>query len=288
MAPVLGGSLSALLLGTSDFVSRFTTRALGAPSALLGVLLTGCVLLSVWVWFEGGWPSLPVSGWWLVLLNGISTTVMTLLLYAALARGPVSLVAPIVASHPALVVLFYVALGERPGTVQWLGMALTVVGVVMVARSSEHFLSVPGYSRTHLRRTLLMSGAAALAYVVLVVAGQKAVPIYGDLHTLWLSRLVSLATLLLLFVLILRKRPRLPRAWMPVVVGQGTAESAGYFCLLAASGGPGDSIAAVAASTFGAITTLLARFVLKEMISAFQWLGIAFIVLGVAALSLAG
>ena len=116
MPPVIGGSLSALLLGSSDFVGRFTTRAMGAPAALLGVLVTGCLLLSGVVWLL----DLPLAaggprGWWLVALNGAATTVMTLLLYAGLARGPVSLVAPIVASHPALVVAFYVALGARPG-----------------------------------------------------------------------------------------------------------------------------------------------------------------------------
>ena len=178
-------------------------------------------------------------------------------------------------------------LGARPSVLQWAGMALTIAGVVLVARSSEHFLSVPGYSRAHLRHTLLLAGGAALAYVVMVVAGQKAVPVYGDLHTLWLSRVVSLTTLLLAFALLMR-RPRLRLRWWPAVVGQGSLETAGYFCLLAASGGAGDGIAAVAASTFGAVTTLLARWLLKEPVSRGQWLGIGLVVLGVGGLSAAG
>jgi drug/metabolite transporter (DMT)-like permease len=44
----------------------------------------------------------------------------------------------------------------------------------------------------------------------------------------------------------------------------------------------------VAASTFGAVTTLLARFILKEPVSGPQWLGIALIVVGVGALSATG
>ena len=53
MHPALGGGLSALLLGSADFAGRFTSRAMGAPNALFGVLVVGCVLLSGWVWLAG-------------------------------------------------------------------------------------------------------------------------------------------------------------------------------------------------------------------------------------------
>ena len=287
MHPALGGGLSALLLGSADFAGRFTTRAMGAPNALFGVLSVGCVVLTGWVWVAG--PALPAGreGWWLLVVSGVFTTVMTLLLYAALARGPISLVAPVVAAHPALVVAFYVALGARPSALEWAGMAVTVAGVVLVARSTDHFLAQPGYSRRHLRRTLWMATGAALCYVLVVVAGQRAVPIYGDLDTLWLGRLLSLASLLALFA-VLRRAPRVPRAWWPVVGAQGLMDTGGYLCLFAASGGPGDGVAAVAASTFGAVTTLLARFVLNETVSGPQWCGIALIVAGVGTLSASG
>jgi drug/metabolite transporter (DMT)-like permease len=71
-----------------------------------------------------------------------------------------------------------------------------------------------------------------------------------------------------------------------MVSAQGVLDAAGYLFLFAGSGGAHAEIAAVTSSTFGAVTTLLARFILREAISVRQWLGIVLVFLGVAALSL--
>ena len=162
MNPAFAGALSALSLGTADFACRFSTRAVGAPAALVVVLTTGAVLLSHWIAVTGAplvWPAevLPF-----VALNGVSTTVMTLLLYKALARGPISVAAPIVASHPVLVVIFWVAVGARPGALQWAAMAVTILGAVTVAATAEK--SVTPADRKALNGTIGLSCAAALAY----------------------------------------------------------------------------------------------------------------------------
>jgi len=126
--------------------------------------------------------------------------------------------------------------------------------------------------------------AAAVAYAVLVSAGQAAVPIYGEVQTLWLGRLVSLGSIALLFGA-RRDRPNLPWRWWPVLLGQGLLDAAGYLFLFAGSHGSNPEIAAVAGSTFGAVTTLLARFVLREAIGALQWGGVVLVFAGVAVLA---
>lgn len=286
MNPALWGGLCALSLGGADFIARFTSRGIGYASALLGMLCTGALVITVWVLVSGAPLRWDASGLWALALNGVATTAMTLLLYLGLARGPISIVAPIVASHPLLVVAFAVLMGVRPGAIQWLAMAATVLGVVFVARSTAHFEGSGGHDRRELRITVIIAFASSLAYAVLVIAAQRAVPIYGELQTLWLGRLFSLAALLLFFVA-RRERPRMTVRWLPLVIIQGLLDAAGYFFLFAGSDGEGAEIAAVTASTFGVVTVLLARFVLREAVSSMQWAGIALVAMGVGVLLLA-
>lgn len=106
---------------------------------------------------------------------------------------------------------------------------------------------------------------------------------YGNLQTTWGSRLVSLVGLALLFA-ITRERPHLSGRYAPLLVVQGTLDTGGYVALLTASYAEGAELA-VAASPFGAVTTILARVFLHERISGLQLAGIVLVFVGVAALS---
>ena len=284
MNPALWGGLCAVNLGLADFMARFSSRAIGPASALFGMLATGALVLSAYVYVSEPPLVWTWSGMWFVALNGIATTVMTLLLYLGLARGPVSIVAPIVASHPALVVLLAVVLGARPTTLQWIAMAGTLAGAIVIAACAGSFEEAGKYERRNLRVTVMIACASALAYAVLIVAGQKAVPIYGELQTLWLGRLFSLATLALVF-LVQRKGPEMTMRWAPFIAAQGLLDAAGYLFLFAGSTGTGAEMAAVTGSTCGAVTTLLAWAVLRERIRALQWSGIVLVFTCVALLS---
>jgi drug/metabolite transporter (DMT)-like permease len=284
MNPALWGGLSALSLGTADFGARFSSRAIGHANALLGVLVVGAVVLTAWAYFSDAALVWDPSGYWLLALNGVAITAMTLLLYLGLARGPISIVAPITASHPVLVVAFWAALGAQPSPIQWLAMAATVLGVVIVARSTGHYRENGVMGAAHLRTTVLIAFAAALFYAVALLAGQLAVPIYGALQTLWLGRLASLAALLIYF-LARRERPSLPRRWWPFLAAQGLLDAGGYLFLFLGSGGPGAEIVAVTASGFAVVTVMLARLVLREAISGVQWGGMLLVFTGIALLS---
>ena len=104
------------------------------------------------------------------------------------------------------------------------------------------------------------------------------------MQTVWISRLISLASLAVLF-LVRGEAPSLPFRWWAVLAAQGLCDSGAYLALFAGSQGPGAEIAAVAASGFGAVTVLLARFFLREAMSGPQWAGIALIFAGVAVLA---
>ncbi|MSO92666.1 MAG: DMT family transporter [Rhodospirillales bacterium] len=285
MNPVLLGIAAAFAWGTADFVARFTSRGIGSASSLFGMLAVGSVALTAWMFAAGEplvwqWP-----GAWLLLATGVLVMVPTLFLYNALARGPVSVVAPVVGAYPALVLLIAVALGARPGWLQWIAMAVVMAGVAVVGRAAkaedaEGEPEPPG----GIRRTLLYAGAAAFFFALSIVAGQAATPMFGEVQTVWASRIVGLLALLPLFLLP-RYKLRFSASLVPALLLQGLLDAGAYLALFTAGHGDGGEIAAVIASGFGAVAALWARGFLKETITPAQWGGMALIFGGVAVLS---
>lgn len=293
ITPGMFGGMSALCLGTADFMGRFSSRALDHYNALLGMLTAGFIVMTVWIWLVSGLPSFQSLSLGWISINGIATTVMTLLLYLGLSRGPVSVVAPIVSAHPVLVILFYVFWqGATLSSIQMIAMVATITGAIIVARSAnDEAEAIAGPvnagpdASTFLVITVFIALGSSLAYAVLIIAGQAAAEIHGQVHTLWMGRLVSIFFLLLLFM-VRRRAPSIPVRWWPFLCAQGILDAGGYIALFAGSHGVGKGIVAVVASTFGVVTVLLARFILKENISTVQWLGILLIFTGVIVLSL--
>ena len=283
MNPALWGGMTALGWGGADFIARFTGRALGPDLALFGMLGIGAVVLTIFQWQWGGPLVWDAAGWWLLLGTGIGVAAATMLLYWGLARGPISVVAPIVGAYPALNLALAVALGVTPSAIEWAAMAQVVAGVLIVARSGA--AEAPGGpSRRDLTRTVWIALASALGFALTVAAAQGAKEIYGELQTVWLGRWISLACVAL-FLAGRRKPPLVAMRWWPWLAGQGLLDAGAYVALLAGSQAVGSSVVVVVASSFSAVTVLLARIVLKEAISRPQWLGIALIVTGVAVLS---
>jgi drug/metabolite transporter (DMT)-like permease len=287
MGAALWGCLSALSFGGGDFMARFSTRALGAPSAYAVILIIGNAALTAWVLASGVPFVWSAEGLSLIVVHGVGVTVMTVLLYICLARGPISVVAPIIASHPVLVVLFAVAGGGRPGGTQWLAMAIIVTGVVLLARFAEQEAGPSAEARTERAKTIGLAGAACFTYATMIIAGQAAVPLMGELQTTWIGRWVALAVLALFFI-VRRQRPTVSVRWIPFLALQGLLDVGGYLALFAGSHTDHPEIAAVAASTFGVVTVILAWLILKETIRTTQWLAMAMIFAGIAVLATEG
>ncbi len=244
------------------------------------MLAVGAVVLTLWVWASDTpfvWTS---AGSWLLAVNRVAVTVANPLLYRGLARGPISIVAPIVASHPALVVALSVVMGSRPDAVhtkdQWGAMVVTLAGAIVIAGCARRLEGSGLAARCDLRLTVTIAGCSSLAYAVLISRGQAAVPIYGELQTLWVGRVISFAAIVLPFA-VRAHRPRLVARWWPLLAAQGLLDTGGFLFLFHGSHGAHPEIAAVAASTFGAVTTLLARVVLREAIRAPQWCGVVLV-----------
>ena len=284
MNQIIWGILSAISLGTADFLAGLSARSLGYSRVLFWIFVISCVCLTSYAVVIDHPLVIALSEQWLIILFGIMNTVAMLLLYRALAIGPLSLVAPIIAAHPVIVVSFAFMLGSRPSAMQWLGMLLAIVGVIIVARAVRQTSDLRSRSKHRLAITIAL--LASLGYAILVISGQHAVPIHGELQTLWLGRIIAMVSLLP-FLLVTRTTLGVPVKWWPLLCLQGTLDFSGLLCLLLGSRGDFAEITAVIGSLFGAVTVVLARVFLKEQMSWFQWLGIVLIFLGVASLTAA-
>jgi len=284
MNPGLWGAVAALAWGGADFTARFTGRALGQTSALLGMLLVGSVVMTIWLVATDLPVDLPGPAPALLIVGGVGVTGGTWLLYWGYVRGPVSIVSPITASYPVPIVAAAVALGARPTTLQWAAMVAVVAGVVIVARAARQFESVDGYDRASLRVTVAIAAGAALVFALALTTAQQAVPLYGEVQTLWAVRLISLLALLPAF-LIPGQKFSLPPRWWPLIALQGLLDGGGYLAIYAGSTGAEAELAAVVAAGFMAVTVILARLFLGERMTLWHWAGVALIVAGGGALS---
>lgn len=284
MNAALLGSLTSICWGSADFIARFSGRALGHHSALLGMLIASAIGLGIYALIV----DMPVvwvpSDLWLLAASGVTVTVATLLLYEALTRGPVSVVAPIVGSYPAFSVLAAVALGSRPAPEDWVAMAVVMAGVFTVARyagGSEPTHDDPAYNR----RTIAIAVCSALIFSVVVLIGQESAKVFGELQTTLFGRVIGMAVLIPIIVLKRNVTFSLPIKWWPLIAAQAGLDSAAYVFLFAAGHYPNSEFAAVTASTFGAFAVLLAWAFLKENITLPQWVGVIAIFAGAATLS---
>ena len=284
MTPSLWGLATGLSWGVSDFMARYSGRALGAGPAALAILGSSAVVLTLWMWSQGFPVPADPSKLALALVAGALIAAAVPLFYFALGSGPVSVVGPIVGANPAIIVLIAVMAGARPSTMQYAGMGVTLVGATLVARAGDAFAHRGDFEPAALKRALLSALAACLVYAFAVSAAQHSVPLIGEVETLWILR-VTAAVVLATGYLIVKGRPRMPARWLPFLAAQATIETAGYLFLFLGSAGPGAEIAAVTSSTFIVITAILARLVLGERIGLAQWGGIALVFGGVATLS---
>lgn len=276
MVAVALGFGTALCWGLADFLGGIRTRRLTLAAVLLVSQLTGLAAIAVVV-AAGGLeaPSLgevaPAIGAGVCQLAGIAA------LYRALAVGTMSVISPISASGAAVIpVIVGVASGERPGLLQFAGMAAALVGVMMATRAPE---SASGGASS--RQALGLAAIAALGFGGFYVGMDAAVDAADPLWALFVAR--ASAGLVLIGVL-LALRPKLGAAPpdLPSLALIGLLDVAANACFALGAETGLLSVVAVLASLYPVATVVLARALLGERLVAVQAAGVAMALAGVA------
>ena len=187
-----------------------------------------------------------------------------------------SIVAPISATGAVLPVIVGVATGDDITALLGVGLALTLVGVVLASREED-----AGHAS---RQSIVLALAAALGFGTFFVVYDAA----ADQSVLWAVLVARLVAVPLVGGLVLAQRERLPRGRdLAVLCGAGCLDLAatGLYALANREGAL--SVVAVVGSLYPVATVLLAQAVLNERVRPAQAAGVVLAFAGVATVSLA-
>jgi drug/metabolite transporter (DMT)-like permease len=283
---VIVGLASAVIFGTADFFGGLASKRLLPVRVVAISASVGLTLLLV--------ASLMVGGrfsWEAVLWGGLSGVVGSfgiLLLYAALAIGPMSILSPLTAVISAIVpVVWGVILGERLSLIGYVALGIAMVAVVLVG-----FVPEKGAVRPSLRGLLYAIGSGTLIGILLILLNQA--PDDSGLLPLVFNRasyLVILWAIVLVVVVRGRMRhdppgPRI-RPVLPLIIAAGVADSTANTLIILGLRLGDLSVVAVLTALYPIGTIALAAIVLKERIAPVQWAGLVLALVAASMLALA-
>lgn len=277
--PALLALLSSLAWGVADVAGGVATRRVGSPRTLALSYPAGALAITLLaLTIVPGVIDAPVV--WISVYTAVTGTIAMVLLYAALAIGPMGVVSPLTAVGGAAVpVVVGIVRGESVTVLIIIGMVLAVIAVVLVSRESGP------HARVTLKGLLLSGGAGLFIGLYLVGLG-----IAPDDSGIWVAALSrwwsSIAMVTVALVLILRRKAgsgaRYP--WLLAVSAGVLDASANALFNLAAQGGE-LLVVAVIGSLYPAATIVLAHFVLHERMSRIQWSGVVLALAAAVALT---
>jgi len=261
--------LSSLLWGSADFLGGIGAKRAPAPTVGLFSGLAGLAAILAAIPFFAGSPTPQDFAWGAAA--GVCGSASVSLMYRALALGPMSLASPVFSLIGLCVpVLFGLASGERPSPVAWIGVALAVLAIPLLAMTGEG----PGrQSRAQVRETLVVSVAAGLVVGWFLVCLSRV----GSGAGLWPLAVARVSGIAVLAAWLATQRQALVPsgpARLPALASGVVDSSANVAFLIAVHRGPLSLISALV-SLAPASTALLARFTLGERWTRWQALGLA-------------
>ena len=275
------GMIAALCWGFHDICVRFLSQKTPLSACIFTVLLTGLVFHLGLMGVSGGFAPLAAEAVWLSLGAGAFFVVATFGLYYAFERGPVRLVAPLIAAYPILSVGLAAASGTVITPLQWAAVMAIVSGVAIVAALSDTSTDKAPPKGP----TILFSLIAAVGFAGTFALGQLAAELSGEMPTTLVTRILAVG--LTVVILLALKLPFWPgKRALPLLISMGIADGIALLCVLSAGSLPDPQYAAVASSMFGLLTILLAWLLLKERMSLRQWGGCVVAFCGVGYLAL--
>lgn len=280
--------VTSLMWGLADFGGGLLTRRMPALTVVVVSQTLAAVVLGAIVVATGGW-----SEWgghlWFAAAAGVVGPVAMLTFYKALSQGPMGVVSPLASLAVVVPVGAGLALGERPGWLQAVGITVAVAGVVLAGGPELRGAPVQ-------RQTIALTLVSALGFgaVMALIEHAFTSTLAGLFLALFVQRVCNvLVGGAALFVQVRRGTPALPAdegrravlATLPSLAFVGLADvAANGTYMLATEYGP-VTTAAVLASLYPVVTALAARGVLRERLRAVQAAGAGLALFGTVLLA---
>jgi drug/metabolite transporter (DMT)-like permease len=273
---------AALCWGISDFLGGVKGRSVQLLSILLVSQCTALALLIALVILRGDAPSDP-RFLLAAAAAGLGETLGVAALYRGLARGAMSIVAPIANVAPVVPFSVSIALGEVPAPVQIAGLLLVAGGIVLTSLESGAKTSTPGRRGASVAYGLLSALGFGIFFVGMDSASEGAIP-----WALLAARLTAVAAIAITCaVQRLRQRwqPSLSRRDFFVLCAIGALIVCADAMYAAASTRGLLAIVATLGALHPVVTVGLARVCLHEPIARSQYVGMAACFFGVVAIA---
>ncbi|MEU5892607.1 DMT family transporter [Streptomyces sp. NPDC047461] len=270
---------TSLLWGLADFGGGLLTRRTPALTVVVVSQAIATVVLGVIVVATGGWSEAGPRLWFAVAA-GLVGPVALICFYKALALGPMGVVSPLGTLGVAVPVGVGLFLGERPGPVQFAGIGVAVLGVVLAGGPQLRGAPVQ-------RQTILLTLVAAFGFgTVFALIAEASTTVTGLFLALFVQRVVNVAVGGgALYVSVRKGAPALPAGGFPwaslpalAFVGLADVAANGTYAIAARLGPV--TVAAVLASLYPVVTALAARGFLSERLRTVQAAGAGLALVG--------
>ncbi|MET7701257.1 EamA family transporter [Streptomyces sp. NPDC005485] len=275
---------TSLLWGLADFGGGLLTRRTPALTVVVVSQTIAAAVLGVIVVATGGWSEAGPQLWFAVAA-GLVGPVAMLAFYKALALGPMGVVSPLGSLGVAVPVGVGLVLGERPGLMQFAGIAVAVAGVVLAGGPQLKGAPVQ-------RQAVLLTLLAAFGFgAVMSLIAEASTTVTGLFLALFVQRVTNAVVGGgALYVSVRRGAPALPEGGFPwgsvpalAFIGLADVAANGTYSV-AAQHGP-VTVAAVLASLYPVVTALAARGFLSERLRGIQAAGAGLALLGTVLLA---
>ncbi|MFD7320261.1 EamA family transporter [Streptomyces sp. NPDC059875] len=278
---------TALLWGLADFGGGLLTRRMPALTVIVASQTIAVVVLGAIVIATGGWSEVGPQLWYAVAA-GVVGPVAMLAFYKALALGPMGVVSPLGSLGVVVPVSVGLLIGDRPGLLQFAGIGVAVVGIVLAGGPELRGAPVQ-------RQAVLLTLVAAFGFgSVMALIAEASSTLTGLFLALFVQRVTNvLVGGGALFVSVKRGGRALPEgggmkvvwAALPALAFVGLADvAANGTYSIAAQNGP-VTVAAVLANLYPVVTALAALGVLKERLRAVQAAGAGLALVGTVLLA---
>ena len=279
MISIVFGLATACFFATGSLLSSRAVKIIGAWSSAAWTLALG-LLLTIPLVARAGMPeAVGADAGWLVL-SGVGNLAGLVLAGSAFRFGKVAVITPIVATEGALAAVISALLGQSIAPIVGALLLVIVVGVVLAAAGPD---PEPLEHERPVLAVVLASAAALVFGLALYSSGHAS----SEVPIAWVLLPARLAGTLLLFVpLLVTRKLRITRGTVPFVIGLAVCEVLG-FTAFAIGAQYNVAVTSVLASQFAPIAAVLAYVLFRERLGRVQILGVAVIIVGVTALSLA-